>query len=164
MWQKVEADLDRLEKQGVIKPVQFSDWTALIVPVIKRDGTVWIHGDYKLTVNKAGKLEVYPLPRIEDLLASLAGGKTFTKLDLSHAYLQVKLDEESKKCVTVNTHKGLFQCQRLLFGVASAPAIFQRLMESLLQGLPGVCIYLDDILVTGISDEEHLHKLSKVLQ
>ena len=162
--QKVEAELDRLEKQGVIKPVQFSEWAAPIVPVIKRDGTVRICGDYKLTVNKAAKLEVYPLPRIEDLLASLAGGKTFTKLDLSHAYLQVQLDEESQKYVTMNTHRGLFQYQRLPFGVASAPAIFQRLMESLLQGLPGVCIYLDDILVTGTSDEEHLHNLSRVLQ
>ena len=85
--QKVDAELDRLEKQGVIKPVQFSDWAAPIVPVIKGDGTVRICGDYKLTINKAAKLEVYPLPLIEDLLASLAGGKTFTKLDLSHAYL-----------------------------------------------------------------------------
>ena len=68
LWQKVEAELDRLEKQRVIKPVQVSFWAAPIVPVIKRDGTVWICSDYKLTVNKAAKLEVYLLPRIEDLL------------------------------------------------------------------------------------------------
>ena len=162
--QKVEAELDRLEKQGVITPVQFSDWAAPIVPVVKRDGTVRICGDYKLTVNKAAKLEVYPLPRIEDLLTSLAGGKSFTKLDLSHAYLQVRLEETSQQYVTVNTHRGLFRYQRLPFGVASAPAIFQRLMETLLQGLPGVCTYLDDILVTGTSDEEHFCNLSAVLQ
>ena len=97
LWQKVEAEMDRLEKQGVIKPVQFSEWAVPIVPVIKRDGTVRICSNYKLTVDKAAKHEVHPLPRIEDLPASLAGRKTFTKLDLSHAYLQVQLDEESRK-------------------------------------------------------------------
>ena len=107
--QKVKAELDRFEKEGVIKPVQFSDWAAPIVPVIKRDATVWIWGDYKLALNKAAKLEVYLLPCVEDLLASLAGGKTFTNLDLSHTYLQVKLDEESMKYATVNTHRALFQ-------------------------------------------------------
>ena len=93
-----------MEKQGVITPVQFSDWAAPIVPVIKRDETVQIYGNYQLTINKAAKLEVYLLSCIEDLLASLASGKTFTKLDLFHPYFQVKLDEESKKYVTVNTH------------------------------------------------------------
>ena len=134
------------------------------MPVVKRDGIVRVCGDHKLTVNKAAKLEVYPLPRIEDLLASLSGGKSFTKLDLSHAYLQVHLEETSQQYVTVNTHRGLFCYQRLPFGAASTPAIFQRQMESLLQGLPGVCTYLDDILVTGTSDEEHLRNLSAVLQ
>ena len=88
---------------------------------------------------------MYPLPRIEDLLASLSGGKSFTKLDLSHAYLQVRLDETSQQYVTVNTHRGLFRYQHLPFGVASSPAIFQQLVETLLQGLPGVCTYLDNI-------------------
>ena len=118
--QKIEAELDRLEKQGVIKPVQFSDWAAPIVPVIKRDGTVQICGDYKLIVNKAVKLEVYSLPRIKDLFLSLAGGKTFTKLDLSHAYLQVNLDEESKQYINVNTHRGLFQYQTVVWSCISS--------------------------------------------
>ena len=90
LQQKVQAELERLEKQGVIKSAQFSDWAALIVPVIKRDGTVCICGDYKLTVNQVAKLEVYLLPRIKGLLASLTGGKTLTKLDFSQAYIQVK--------------------------------------------------------------------------
>ena len=84
-----------------------------------------ICGDYRLTVNQAAQKESYPLPRIEDLLTNLAGGDTFTKLDLSNAYQQVALDEESRKYVVINTHLGLFQYNRLPFGVASAPAIFQ---------------------------------------
>lgn len=73
---------------------------------------------------QAAKLEVYPLPCIEDLLASLAKGKAFMNLDLSHAYLQLHLDEASQKYVIVNTHRGLFQYKRLLIGVASTSAIF----------------------------------------
>ena len=87
----------------------------------------------------------------------------FSKLDLSHVYLQVPLDESSQQYVTINTHRGLFQYTRLPFRVSSAPSIFQRVMENLLQGIPGVCVYLDDILVTGASDQEHLENLAHVL-
>lgn len=65
---KVETELSRLEGQGVIEPVTFSDWAAPIVPVVKRDGTVRICSDYKLAVNTVAKTDSYPLPRIEDIL------------------------------------------------------------------------------------------------
>ena len=140
--EKVEVELDRLQSLGVIRPVKFSDWAAPIVPVMKGDGRVRICGDYKITINHAAKLEKYPVPRIEELFASLAGGKTFSKLDLSLAYIQIPLDEASRRYVTVSTHKGLFEYLRLPFGVASAPSIFQRVMENLLQGIPRVCVYI----------------------
>ena len=161
---KIEEELDRLLREGIIEPVRFSNWAAPIVPVPKGDGTIRICGDYKVTTNRVANLDKYPLPRIEDLFASLSGGQTFSKLDLSHAYQQVELEEDSCEFTIINTHKGLFRYNRLPFGIASAPAIFQRVMDTLLQGIPGVCVYLDDILISGQSEEEHLARLSEVLR
>ena len=91
-------------------------------------------------------VDKYPLPTTEDIFATLAGGKKFTKLNLTHAYNQLELDEESKKMLTINTHKGLYQPNRLSYGVNSAPAIFQRTMDQMLSGIDSVACYLDDIL------------------
>ena len=84
-------------------------------------------------------------------------------MDLAHAYQQVPLDEESQKLTTINTPKGLYQFTQLPFGISSAPAIFQQVMETLLQGIPNVSVYIDDILVTGRTQEEHLQNLQEVL-
>ena len=160
---RVDQALTCLEEQGVIEPVDFADWAAPIVPVMKKDGSIRVCGDYKLTVNQAAKVDTYPLPLIDDLFSSLAGGTTFSKLDLAHAYQQVTLDDDAKKVVVINTHRGLYRYNRLPFGVSAAPSIFQRIVESILQGLPNVCIYLDDILVSGESEEAHLRNLGAVL-
>ena len=164
MRSKVEAELQRLQDTGVIEPVPYSDWAAPIVPVLKRDNSVRICGDYRITLNREATPDVYPLPKIEDLFANLSGGESFSKLDLAHAYQQLHLDEESKKYTTINTSRGLFQYNRLPFGVSCAPAVFQKTMETLLQGIPGVCSYLDDILVTGKTETEHLDNLGAVLR
>ena len=134
------------------------------MPVLKPDHkSIRICGDYKLTANKASRLEQYPLPKVEDLFSTLAGGITFTKLDMSQAYQQLVLDDYSKEIVIINIHKGLFSYQHLPFGVSSAPGIFQRTMETILAGVPRVLVYLDDILVTGASQEEHMSNLKEVL-
>ena len=80
-------------------------------------------------------------------------------MDLASAYQQIVLDKKSREYTTINTHKGLFQYTCLPFGVASAPAIFQKHF----QGIKLICVYLDDILVTGTTEEEHLHNLDQVL-
>jgi len=78
------------------------------VPVLKKDEGKRVCGNYKLTVNQAAKVDTYPLPWIEDLFTSLAGGKAFSKLDLAHAYQQVPLDQAARKYVMINRQKGLF--------------------------------------------------------
>ena len=115
----MEAALKKLEADGVIKPVQFSQWVAPIVPVLKPDGSVRICGDYKVTLNQAAKTDTYPLPKIEDLFTSLCGGKLFSKMDLASAYLQIPLEEESKEYTTINTHKGLNYIVTIAFHLGS---------------------------------------------
>lgn len=73
------------------------------------------------------------------------------------------LDEESMNLTTISTHQGLYRWRRLPYGVASSPAIFQGNIDQVLQGLDGVVWYMDDILVTGKTDEEHLKHLNDVL-
>ncbi|XP_057692499.1 uncharacterized protein K02A2.6-like [Corythoichthys intestinalis] len=161
---KVEADLDALVKSGVLEPVTTSEWATPIVPVPKNNGGIRTCGDFKVTLNPVLCVEQYPLPLIDDLFAGLSGGQKFSKIDLNQAYLQRHVDEESREWLTINTHKGLFRYCRLPFGITSAPALFQRAMDQILSGLPGVQCYLDDILYTGANDEEHLRNLDAVLK
>ena len=153
-----------MEASGVLRKVNYAEWAAPIVPVPKKDGTIRICGDYKVTVNPYLHVDQYPLPKPSDLMACLTGGQKFSKLDLSAAYQQILLDDESAKLLTINTHQGLYEFSRLPFGVASAPAVFQKAMDGILQGIPHCICYLDDILVIGRSDAEHLQNLEKVLQ
>ncbi len=114
----MEAELDRLIKERIIEPVKFSEWAAPVVSLLKPDGSVRLCGDYRVIVHRESSLEQYPIPRMEDMLAVLSGGEKYTKLEMSHAYQQIFLDETSKQCVTVNTQKGLFTYTRLPFGVS----------------------------------------------
>ena len=116
------------------------------MPIVKQDGTLRICGDYKLTVNKIAKADVYPLPKIEELFTALTGGRAFSKLNLSQVYQQlaIVLCDESKPYTTINTHRGLYTYNRLPFGISAAPAIFQRTLETLLHGIPNICVYLDN--------------------
>ena len=91
--------------------------------------------------------------------ATLGGSTVFSKIDLHSAYLQMEL-KESKECTTISTSKGLYRFNRLAFGIASAPALWQRAMEQVWPGIPKTQCLLDDIIST---DEEHLKLLDEVL-
>ena len=78
----------------------------------KSDNSIRQCGDYKITINQASKPDAYPIPRIDDLYATLGGGKTYTKLDMSNAYQQLVLDQPSHQYTTIHTHRGLFQYSR----------------------------------------------------
>ena len=146
MKEKIETDLARLLKLGVIEPVQTAEFGATpIVPVPKPNGAVQICGDFKVTVNTYADMQRFPLPHSEELRTALAGGKIFSKVDLGDAYLQLDVDPESRKYPVLSTHIGFFRYNRLPFGFHGAPAIFQSMIEAILQGLPGIIVYFDDI-------------------
>ena len=114
-----------------------------------------------MKINPHLDVDEYALPRIAEIYANLSGGQQFNVIDLRQAYLQMDVEEKSKTYLTVNIHRGLYQYKQLPYGVASTPA--ERAMDQVLQRIPGVQCYLDYIIVTGRTREEHLKALDKVL-
>ncbi|XP_062538267.1 uncharacterized protein K02A2.6-like [Armigeres subalbatus] len=111
--------------------------------------------DYSTGLNAALVTNNFPLPTPEKIFSKVSGSKIFSIIDLSDAYLQVEVDDKSKKLLTINTHRGLFRFNRLAPGVKSAPGIFQQLMSKMVSGIRGVEVFLDDILVHSKTLEEH---------
>ena len=140
-----------------------SPWASPIVLVPKKDGTYRFCVDYR-RLNAATKKDVYPLPRIDDILDTLGDSNYFSSLDLASGYWQVELDAESRQKSAFTTYRGLFEFVRMPFGLCNAPATFQRLMQTVLAGLEWrTCfVYLDDILVVSRSFDEHLQHPSEV--
>ncbi|XP_063900178.1 uncharacterized protein K02A2.6-like [Zophobas morio] len=162
--EKVETELNRLEKEGVIEPIESSEWATPLVPVMKKDGTLRLCGDYRITANKWFEEVKYPLPTLEEMFSKLNGGESFSRIDLSNAYNQLVVDEETSKILTWNTHKGLYRVKRIPFGITPASAIFQRTLEQVLQGIDRAANFMDDIIITGNSRVEHIDTLRKVFQ
>ncbi|XP_052561902.1 uncharacterized protein LOC120426364 [Culex pipiens pallens] len=165
----IQTELERLQKLDIISPVEFSDWAAPIVAVKKKSvngepNKVRVCADYSTGLNSLIQPNQHPLPLPEEIFAKLTGSKIFTHIDLSDAYLQVPVEKESRQFLTINTHLSLFEFNRLSPGVKSAPGAFQKIVESMVAGLDGVEVYLDDVLVHGRTPEEHRSRLLKVLE
>ena len=159
---KVEEMVQKMLEQGVIAP-SHSPWASPVVLVEKKDGTHRFCVDYR-RLNSVTKMDVFPLPRIDDTLDLLAHSHFFSTLDLASGYWQVKMDAASREKTAFTTHEGLYEFLVMPFGLCNAPATFQRLMETVLSGLTRrACVdYIDDILVIGHTFEEHLKHLQKV--
>ncbi|XP_062542038.1 uncharacterized protein K02A2.6-like [Armigeres subalbatus] len=160
----VDAELTRLQSLGIIQPVDFSEWAAPIVAVRKPNGRVRICADYSTGLNEALEANHYPLPTPEEIFAQLNGSTIFSIVDLSDAYLQLEVDDDSKKLLTINTHRGLFQFNRLAPGVKSAPGAFQRLVDAMIANIPGVRSFIDDVIVFSKDMESHLASLNQLFQ
>jgi hypothetical protein len=129
---------------------------------------LWRLQGYKNAINPDLEVPQYLLPKAEDLFSRLNGGQSFSKLDLSQAYQQVLLNdhESPRNLVAINTHLELYRYTRLPFGSASSPAIFKECtcMDKILEGINGIGCILDDLIITGKNDEEHLQNLQSVLK
>ena len=162
---KVENTLLKMEKDGVIERVTSAVSAAPIVVVGKKESDeVRVCRDFSVTYNACANVETYPMPQIEDMHSALRGCTVFSVLDIKQAYHQVPIAKESQPYLTINTHIGLFVFKRLPNGIHSGPAIFQRIMDILLFDIPKVVCRLDDILVAGTDEDDHLRTLSLVLE
>lgn len=160
---EVKLELERMEKEGVVKKVvEPTDWCAPMVVVPKSSGRVRITTDFT-ALNKAVRRPKYELPSVDDTLAKLNGAKFFTKLDANSGFFQCILDKESAPLTTFITPYGRYQYLRLPMGITSAPEIYSQKMASILDGLEGVSNLMDDICVSGKSEEEHDQRLHAVL-
>lgn len=160
---KLETELNRLEKINVITRVEHSKWGTPLVTVLKKDGSIRLCADYSVTINKFLEDVNYPLPRIDDLFQALrGGGKRFSKIDLSQAFNQLVVDDETSDILTWSTQRGLYRVNRLPFGCKPNSAIFQAKIDTVLLGCKGVVTFIDDIVVTGRDDKEHLQNLKEV--
>ncbi|XP_055633598.1 uncharacterized protein K02A2.6-like [Toxorhynchites rutilus septentrionalis] len=163
-YNAVDSELDRLERERIITPVDFFNWAAPIVVVRKANGTIRICGDYSTGLNNSLQPHRYPLPLPEDIFAKLSSCTIFSQIDLSDAFLQVEIDGDSRDLLTINTHRGLYRYNRLPPGVKTAPGAFQQLIDTMLAGLPCTSGYLDDVVVGGKTAEDHLAHLHAVFQ
>ena len=162
LLEKVKRELEHMEQEEIIQEIhEPTDWCAGMVPVMKKSGAVRICTDFK-KLNQSLKRERYILPTLEDLLYKLKGSTVFSKLDATSGFWQIPLEETTAKLTTFITPFGRYFYRRLPFGISSAPEIFQRTMESILQNQSNVLCYIDDILVHSANDEEHEKHLQEV--
>ncbi|XP_017884413.1 uncharacterized protein K02A2.6-like [Ceratina calcarata] len=159
----VGKEIDRLVLQGVLIQVASSQYATPIVPILNKDNTVRLCGDYSVTLNSNLIMDKVPLPTIYEMFASLAECEHFCKIHLKQAYLQLEVDEASTELLIINTCQGLYRPTRLMYGVPSFYAIWQHKMEELLKGFEGVFLILDDIHIGGRTTNQLLNRLELVL-
>ena len=134
---------------GILSKVEFSEWASPTVYIRKKSKEIRVCADFSTGLNAALKDYQYPLPSPEEVFNKLNGGKVFSKIDLSEAYLQIPVEENSSKLLCINSHRGLYKFDRLVFGIKVAPAIFQQVMDTMLGGLDFTFAYLDDIVISS---------------
>ena len=160
---KVETELKRMEYRDIIVKVEEpTDWCSPIVLVPESSGDVRICVDLEC-LNAAVRRERYILPTADDLFHQLRGSTVFSTLDAESGYWQFPLTEAASKLTTFITPFGRYRFKRLPFGISSASEIFQREMMTLLDGLDGVIVYQDDVLVHGTTIKQHDDRLDTVL-
>ncbi|XP_026281310.1 uncharacterized protein K02A2.6-like [Frankliniella occidentalis] len=160
---KYNDAVDHNISSSVWVPVEVSEWASGLVPVQKKNGELRLCADYKSTLNPALLTDSYCSPTVSEVLAAASGATIFGELDCKEAYLQIPVDEESSMLMVINTKRGLFRPTTLQFGVKTAPAIFQRLMDGLLGKLEGTVAYQDNVYIFAADLEEYSKRLGRAL-
>ncbi len=160
----IDKQIDEMLEDGIIRPSD-SPWSSPVTLVPKKDGTTRFCTDYR-KVNSITRKDRYPLARIQDIFDSVGGSVIFSTLDLKSGYWQIPVAEQDIEKTAFSCHRGHFEYLRMPFGLANAPAVFQRTMDKVLAPVIGQCamVYIDDIVVYSKSVREHADHLSAVFE
>ena len=176
IWLKVSTELhntmkhyqwvkDEIEKLLAAKVIctSHSSWSAPIIVVPEGDGGKCLVIDYR-ALNKVTRKFTWPMPKVEDILSKLNGAMYFTTLDLRAGYHHIPLDKPSIPKTAVNSPFSKFECMKVPFDFAQAPAYFQVLMTGILKDFPFTIAYLDDIIIFSKTPQEHLLHIRMVFK
>ena len=152
--QPVEDEIQRLIAADVIEPINSSPYVSPIVVVRKKDNSIRLCVDYR-RINNIIVVDQFPIPSVDEILSRIGSACFFSKIDLKSAYHQIYIDDASRDLTAFITHVGLFRYKRVPFGIANAPAGFNRIVQRLLSNCSNILIYFDDILVFGRTKKEH---------
>ena len=162
-YEAVKEHINQLLSAQVIRE-SCSPYASPIVLVKKKDGSLRMCVDYRQLNSKTRK-DAFPLPRIEESLDALTGARWFSTMDLASGYNQVPVAEKDRHKTAFCTPFGLFEWNRMPFGLCNAPSTFQRLMQRIFGDQQGqsLLLYIDDIVVFSSTVQQHLQRLEVVL-
>ena len=147
-----------------MEPVKgLTPWVSPGVVIPKQNDEIWFCVDM-CGANETIMKECYPIPTVDEVLQSLNQGKVFSKPDLKWGYRQLELPPDSRSITAFIAHCGLFQCKRLMFGIGSAPEVYQDVIQQALSDCEGAANISDDIIVHGKTTEEQDEGSKRVLE
>ena len=159
----IEEAIDYMVKQDILEPqIEPTPWVSSVTDPVKPTGEVRPCLDAR-DLNKAIIRENHKPQTVEEIAHQLAGAVVFTKADALKAFLQVHLTEESSKLLVINTHKGRYRFKRMPIGAKMSQDVFQMKMDLIMEWCPGVITIHDDIVVYGVSEEDHDANLVNLL-
>ncbi|UYV80142.1 K02A2.6-like, partial [Cordylochernes scorpioides] len=160
----IKEQIQDMLQEGVIR-ASSSPWAFPVILVRKRDGNWRFCVDYR-KLNSITVKDVYPIPRIDDVMDTLQGSRYFTAIDLRSGYWQVEIEEQDKKKTAFTTSHGLYEFNVMPFGLCNAPATFERIMDNVLKNIKWkFCLcYLDDVLIYSPDFTTHLGRIEAVLK
>ena len=163
-FEEVKEHLQVLLERGVIRPSQ-RDYASPIVLVRKKSGALRLCVDYR-RLNAKTRKDAYPLPRIDESLDALGRAQYFSAIDLASAYNQVEVHPDDRHKTAFTTPMGLYEYNRMPFGLCNAPGTFQRLMQMIFREelLQILLVSLDDIIVYSDTIADRLKRLERVFQ
>jgi len=161
---ELKKQLEDLLDKKFVRP-SVSPWGAPVLLVKKKDGSMRLCIDYR-QLNKVTIKNIYPLPRIDDLMDQLVGARVFSKIDLRSGYHQIKVKDEDMQKTAFRTRYGHYEYKVMPFGVTNAPGVFMEYMNRIFHEYLDqfVVVFIDDILIYSKTEAEHAEHLKIVLQ